>query len=180
MNAKVKAKELYSNWDLLGVILSNWRTDLVIKHLPEGTFLDLACGDNRLVKKLGRGIGIDISNYGGSADMVLPDFSKLPFEKNSINAVTVLAAFNYFDQPVSVLKEIRRVLSDDGCLIITQLDHRISKAWHQLRDRGLVRTAYSDQQLQEMFTAADLRIDVKERFMLGLNKVFVVRKKLKV
>jgi SAM-dependent methyltransferase len=166
---------LYAPIDLIGTTLSSWRTKTVARYVNRGPLVDLACGDNRLVKFLGFGTGVDIENYGG-ADIVCPNFAQLPFESNSIDSVTILAAINYFENPKQVLKEIDRILSPKGVLVVTQLDRRVSKLWHKLRDRGLPRIAYSEQQLQSILEGTGLEIKTKVSFMFGLNRIFLIRK----
>ncbi len=154
--------------------MSDWRAREVSKRVTPGSqFIDLACGDNRLVEKLGFGTGVDIKQYG-KVDLVLEDFSKLPFEQSSIDFVSILAALNYFDDTQAVLKEVARVLKPSGNLLITLLWRPLSVAWHQLRDRQLPRYAYSAQQLQEMLDGAGLKIVELHRFMLGLNCLYVI------
>ena len=43
----------------------------------------------------------------------------LPLETASIDAVTICASVQYLQQPVAVLREIRRVLRPGGCVVIT-------------------------------------------------------------
>ncbi|MBK7960866.1 MAG: class I SAM-dependent methyltransferase [Bdellovibrionales bacterium] len=149
------------------------------KNLPVDCYvLDLACGDNRLVNSLpkGRGTGVDISNYGNCADLVLPSFENLPFSTGSVGAVTVLAAINYFDDPKASLLEIHRVLAPQGVLIVTQLNPQLSKVWHLIRDRKLKRTAYSEEHLKRLCRRTNFEMAFKKTFMFGLNNLYCFRK----
>ena len=166
---------LYSSLDMLGSLLSNWRTRAVTPLVHGTELIDLACGDNRLVRKLGFGKGVDIHDYG-HADLVINDFSSLPYQDGSVDTVTILAALNYFPNPVPVLQEIRRILKDDGTLLVTLLDKQVSSIWHKVRDRGLRRVAYSDTEVRDLFEPAGLQIKEIRRFMLGLNKIYVIGK----
>lgn len=166
---------LYENRDPLGTILRDSRINAVLKQLQKGNLLDIACGDNHLVRSFGSGIGIDIFNYK-NVDIVLPNFLDLPFESSSIDNVTILAAINYFDQPLEVLKEIHRIMRDDGKLIVTQLYKPLSTVWHQFRDKQLPRPAYSESELTTLLTRANLKITQKSSFMLGANQLYIIRK----
>lgn len=167
--------KLYNFFDPLGVFLSNWRCRAVSRHIKGKQLVDLACGDNRLTSKLGFGTGVDITDYG-RADLVCPDFSNLPFESATVTTVTILAALNYFDEPIKVLQEISRILQPDGVLIVTFLNKNVSSFWHQIRDRGLPRVAYSERELTALLSQTDLKIAAKHHFMLGLNCIYLIRK----
>ena len=64
-----------SSQDIIGVCLSKWRNNKVAKEVKQ-PFLDIACGDNILAKKIGGGFGIDVVNYGGT-DILVKDFNEL-------------------------------------------------------------------------------------------------------
>jgi SAM-dependent methyltransferase len=172
---------LYGRRDRLGAFLSAQRTRAVLPFVREGTLVDLACGDNRLVTALGhavrgvRGIGVDIRDYG-SVDLVREDLADLPFADLSVDTVTILAALNYFDDPVSVLREARRILKEAGVLIVTLLDKRLSRIWHVFRDRSLPRIAFSENELRALLEKAGLRIAARHSFMLGLNRIYIIEK----
>ena len=164
---------LYSAFDPIGAILSNWRMRTVTKHVKPGQLVDLACGDNRLVRRLGRGVGVDVQDFA-NVDEVCPDFSKLPFDDNSVATVTIMAALNYFDEPKAVMKELHRILAPDGVIVITLLNKRVSHWWHKLRDRGLKRIAYSESEVRDILDGTGLCLIKKHAFMLGLNWVYLV------
>ena len=83
-------KGLYTNIDLIGRFLSNWRNRVVRKEV-EGNLLDIACGDNRLVRSYpGAGKGIDIQNFK-SVDLVVGDLSRIPLPNQSFETATIVA-----------------------------------------------------------------------------------------
>ncbi len=170
----VKENELYSSQDLLGRLLSVWRNKRVIPFI-KGRFVDLACGDNRLVSEYGNGAGVDIIDYG-NANLIVEDFSQLPFDDKSVDTISIIASLNYFDQPEQTLKEVRRVLKDDGRLILTMSNHRIMKIWHRFRESWANKPGYSRHELEELLGAAGLRIVKGKSFMLFLNKIYLVGK----
>lgn len=168
-------RTLYGTSDPLGGLLSRWRARTVARLLGTGSLVDLACGDNRLVRHLGYGTGIDVTDFG--ADLVLESFSQLPFADASVGNVTILAALNYFDNPVAVLREVSRILQDDGVLVVTQLRKPLSAIWHRLRDRGLPRIAYSGSELASLLASTPLHIHSRRTFMFGLNQAFVIHRR---
>ena len=58
-----------SSQDSIGIYLSKWRNAKVARAVRQ-PFLDIACGDNILVNKVGGGFGIDVVNYG-SVDVLV-------------------------------------------------------------------------------------------------------------
>jgi SAM-dependent methyltransferase len=170
-----KDKTLYGWRDLVGLLLSAWRCQAVLPYV-KGTLLDLACGDNRLVKAYGSGMGVDITPYK-HVDIVHRDFSRLPFADKSLDTVTILAALNYFDHTVVVLQEIRRVLKDDGRLLVTFLNRRVSSAWHKVWERAVTpRAAFSEIELIDYLAQAGLRLERKVNFMFGVNCIYIIAK----
>jgi hypothetical protein len=56
--------------------------------------LDLACGTNELVKAYGCGVGVD--RYpSGEVDVAIEDAARLPFDDQTFDTVTILAALNH-------------------------------------------------------------------------------------
>ncbi len=169
---------LYSYNDIIGLILSVWRCRAVAPCVQGKQLMDLACGDNRLVKLLGFGTGVDISPYKG-VDIVHPDFTHLPFDDKSLDTVTILAALNYFDNTVEVLRDIERILKDDGVLIISFLNQRVSKIWHLIKEKDITpRVAFSVSELNDYLAEAGLFITQKKHFMLGVNCIYLIKKEI--
>jgi SAM-dependent methyltransferase len=138
--------------------------------------MDLACGDNRVVRAFGSGVGVDIVEYQ-NVDVVCRDFTQLPFRDDEFDTVTILAALNYFDDPVSVLREVRRSLKRDGTLLITFLNKNVSRLWHRFRERDITpRPAFDEAELCACLAAADLRVVDTRSFMFGLNIIYFVKR----
>lgn len=168
-------KPLYGNRDMVGYILCQWRVRAVYPVIRGKKLLDVACGDNRLVKKNGIGVGVDITAYTG-VDLVCKDFSTLPFGDGEFEAATIIAALNYFKDPVAVLGEIRRVLKPDGVLVVALLNERVSALWHHVREKEWTpRPAYSEQKLSALLGKSGMHIDRRKHFMCGLNCIYIIR-----
>lgn len=137
--------------------------------------MDLACGDNRVVRALGVGVGVDIVDYHG-VDVVCRDFTHLPFRDAEFDTVTILAALNYFDDPVSVLLEVRRLLKRDGTLLVTFLNKKVSRLWHRFRERSITpRPSFDAAELEACLEAANLHVVGTRSFMFGLNIIYFVK-----
>lgn len=170
----MKNRHLYRRSDIVGWLLSEWRTRAVLPYVT-GRLMDLACGDNRLVGMYGSGVGVDIVSYE-HVNVICPDLSVLPFRDKEFDTVTILAALNYFEDPISVLREVRRVLKHGGNLVVTFLNQRVSRLWHSVRERDITpRPTFSEPELVKCLQAADLRIIQKKHFMFGLNTIYFIK-----
>lgn len=172
---EVIEERLYSSQDFLGRLLSVWRNKKVMPFI-RGKLVDIGCGDNRLVSGYGSGTGVDIIDYG-SADIVVKDFSKLPFEEKSVDTITIIASLNYFEQPAQVLKEVRCIMKDDGQLILTMSNHSVMRIWHKFRESWANKPGNSYHELLELLEKANLRILKKKSFMFFLNTIYIAGKK---
>jgi SAM-dependent methyltransferase len=167
-------KPLYSRSDVVARTLSAWRARAVQPHVA-GHLMDLACGDNRLVRLHRSGVGVDIVKYP-NVDVVCPDLSRLPFRDDHFDTVAILAALNYFDHPDSVLREVRRVLKPDGTLLVTFLNKVLSRLWHKVKEREITpRPSFDEAELTTCLRAAKLRIVAKKSFMLGAKTIYFIK-----
>lgn len=106
---------------------------LLLEFLPpHGKVLEAGCGTGRwvfyLLKKGYDIVGVDLAQealeiakaYDPSAPLVHGDVCRLEFESETFDAVMSLGVVEHFEEgPQKVLKELRRILSDDGILILT-------------------------------------------------------------
>jgi len=163
-----------SSQDNLGKWLSHWRYNKVKKEITP-PFLDIACGDNLLRKKLNGGFGVDVTNYG-NADIIVKDFSCLPLKADTFNSVAIVASLNYFENPASVLTECVRVLKPDGLLVITMINPFLGKVWHFFRESWAVYPGFSYLQIKTYMKGLPLHFQKESRFMLGMNQLYVFKK----
>lgn len=104
----------------------------IVDKIPKGNCLDLGCGLGQYTKCfLDKGFNVtscDIShevlkrlkeNIKGSTTLELDMSKKLPFPDNSFNLVFANLSIHYFDTEttISLLKEIKRILKDEGYFI---------------------------------------------------------------
>lgn len=166
---------LYSRYDVVGRVLSEWRARAVLPYAV-GNLLDLACGDNRLVRINGSGVGVDIVEYQ-NVDVVCHDLSDLPFGDHEFDTVTILAALNYFEKPVAVLREVGRILKPGGTLLITFLNRKVSRTWHRFRERATTpRPAFDEAELTVCLQAENMHVVRKKKFMFGLNTIYFIKR----
>lgn len=168
-----KTKSYYKSKDFIGKFLKKQRVKNVIKFI-DGSLLDIACGDNTLVKIYGNGIGIDISDYG--ADKIVKNYYNLPFENKSFNTVTIVASINYFEEPDKVLKEIKRILKDEGNLIITNTNAFLMKVWHIFRESWAYKSGYTKDEMKRLLEENGFKIKEKYYFNLLLSCLYINKK----
>lgn len=172
--------------DRLGLLLAAWRIRAVLPHV-HGRLLDIGCGENALVKAYEReGTGVDVHPWPG-VDLVTKDASELPFDGESFDTVTIVAALNHMANREAVLAEAHRLLTPGGRLVVTTLSPRVSRVWHAVRgehdddqrERGIGEgevLGFTGPQLKGLLVAAGFGDLVEIRFMLGLNRLIVARK----
>jgi SAM-dependent methyltransferase len=168
--------------DALGEALAKRRRKAVLPHVT-GRLLDLGCGSNHLVRHYADGVGVDVHPWPG-ADIIVRDTATLEWESGSFDTVTIVAALNHIPNREAVLNECRRVLRPGGRVVITMLTPRTSRVWHWLRspwdadqrDRGMKAGevyGFTSAEVLELFQRAGFMLLSQERFMLGLNRVYV-------
>ena len=168
--------------DALGEALLRRRVKAVLPHV-RGRLLDLGCGSNKLVRHYSNGVGVDVHPWPG-ADVVVSDTATLQWDAASFDTVTIIAALNHIPNRMAVLKECHRVLRPGGRVVITMLTPRTSHLWHWLRgswdadqrERGMQPGevyGFTSKELIAMFDHAGFQLLAQERFMLGLNCLYV-------
>lgn len=179
--------------DNLAVRVVDWlegkRHTQVLREV-KGKLLDVGCGANRLVrayqKQGGEAVGVDVFNFG-DADLVVENTAELPFADRSYDTVSLVACLNHIPNRIDVLKELHRILTDDGVLILTMIPPRLSRVWHRLirkydedqTDRGMKageEWGFTTQQITAMLTETGFQLVKHRRFVFRLNNLYVARK----
>lgn len=192
--------------DALGNSLLRWRTAVVLPFV-RGRLLDVGCGTNLLVRRyraVGRvaeqgtgwgdercadgrdGIGVDVHPWEG-VDQVIENAGALPFEDQSFDTVTIIAALNHIPNREAALREAHRALRRGGRLIVTMIPPAVSEVWHRLRapwdadqhERGMVEGevyGLTGRQVRRLLETSGFRIVGQRRFMLGLNRMTIGEK----
>jgi len=94
--------------------------------VPTGRVMDVPSGSGAFSRRLAGlnydVVAADVVNHGDiegvefhMADMNQP----LPFADGSLNAITCIEGIEHLERPFDFVRECRRVLRDDGCLILT-------------------------------------------------------------
>ena len=119
-----------------GKFTSKFKTLLLENMIVKNgdSILDVACGNGSFLKMLEQqhtvnGYGVDISEEMiKQAQLKNPNMNfsvsgcdKLPFENNTIDIITVCAAFHHFPNVADFFKEVYRVLKPNGKLYMAEV-----------------------------------------------------------
>ncbi len=172
--------------DALGRMLVRWRVRAVLSHVS-GRLLDIGCGTNALVRAYGgEGCGVDVYQWGG-VDLMVEDSACLPFADQAFDTVSIVASLNHIPNREEVLREVYRLLTPTGRLVVTMLTPRLSRTWHFLRkpwdadqkERGMEEGevyGFTPDAIRRLLADTGFRVLKEERFMLGLNRLTVAGK----
>jgi len=137
--------------------------------------LDVGCGNGTLLSKLAKrksihGFGIDISpRMIQNAKVRYPEFvftvsgcERIPFEKDSMDIITVSAAYHHFSDVDAFALEARRVLKPGGMLYIAEIYlpaviRQVANCFLPLSKDGDVRF-YSPAEIIRTFSSADFHL----------------------
>lgn len=170
------------------------RMEVVSRHC-KGRVLDIGCGrENKFIRDyigLENGVGVDVYGYEG-VEQVINDPTNLPFEDNSFDTVTLIAVGGHIPSEIRVaeFKEIGRILKNGGHLVMTEGEPVTQYLVHHwtpivLKFQGKIdmdteRGMEEDEQYcmpqKELFkylNSAPLNLKLHEKFMWGLNNVYV-------
>ena len=156
-----------------------------------GLVLDIGCGTNDLARRYrsrqGMAIGVDVHPWP-SADVVC-DATSLPFPDGHFDTVVMLTCLNHVPRSKrsQVLQEARRVLRDEGQLLITMINPVIGFVVHAIRrrydldqlERGMGEEEAKglwDKEVTELLAKTHLRHAETIPFVFGLNRLYVAKK----
>ena len=149
-----------------------------VADLPAERVLDVACGTGQLLEILaGRPgfpelVGIDKvpamlnaarQRLGQRATLLECEAAQLPFDDASFNLITSTSALHYFEDVDVIMREIRRVISPNGNLVIT--DWCRNFFWMRLLNRILPWTqhahvhTFSSSELEQSLARAGFNIN---------------------
>lgn len=195
----VKKSVPQSAWDFLGIpfrlvlfdqewlprfgwtTLEEERMRVVLPQV-KGHLLDIGAGPNRLVREHGDGVGVDVHDWGGGA-LVVEDSADLPFEDDSFDTVTCIAALNHIPNREKVVGEVKRLLRPGGRFVVTMINPILGgighAIWWYAEDRhrgGMIEGEVGglwNGDIERMCQAQGLELQHHQRFVYGMNHLLV-------
>jgi SAM-dependent methyltransferase len=168
------------------------RREAVLGHC-RGLVLDIGCGMNEMLKRYrsnhGKGIGVDVYPWPG-ADLVC-DTTRLPFSNWVFDTVTMLACLNHIPSSKrdQVLQEAKRILKDEGRVLITMINPFVGFLVHKIRhhhDPDQIERGMADEEdyglrayeVKRLLSANGFRLIETVPFVYGLNRLYVAEKSI--
>jgi SAM-dependent methyltransferase/glycosyltransferase involved in cell wall biosynthesis len=159
----------------------------VIYEIPDGSkVLDVGCNSGELIKYLKDKKNCDVTGVDVSAPMVekckakglnvlLCDADRLPFENGIFDVVVLCEVLEHFHDPVTYLKEIKRVLKPSGFLIGTCPHANLERyIWS---DQRLHHQYYTEEGIKrdfdQVFDKHYLRVLTGAQFNMGMATSFL-------
>jgi ubiquinone/menaquinone biosynthesis C-methylase UbiE len=113
------------------------------------------------------------------------DAEKLPFKNQEFDAVFCFDSIEHFFRPQKVMREAKRVLKEDGYLVIlvhtkSLLFRIIWFFWENTRGRiwkGTHIQNFSGKKLKKIIKETGFKISTEKKFMLGMYRAIKVKKK---
>jgi len=160
--------------------LEEERISAVLPYV-QGRLLDIGAGRNKLVKRYGNGVGVDVYDWGGGA-LIVEDSSQLPFPDGEFDTVTFLASLNHIPNRVDVLREGYRVLSPKGRLIVTMINPILGGIGHFIwwysedKERGMKKdeiVGMWTKDIARLCRSAGFEVVEHKRFLYQLNNFYL-------
>ncbi len=176
----------------LDQLLRKWRYHVVTPFIPYGCrLLDIGGYDGSflylLKDRLAQGICLDPLCHTGTEGPLRfiqgHAGRELPLPGASVDVVTLLAVFEHVKEREPLVREIFRVLRDEGLVILTvpqPIVDDILKILIKLRMADGMATAehhhFDPAMVVPLFVRFGFTLIRRARFQLGLNNIFVFRK----
>lgn len=173
------------------LLIRDYDSALDLAGFGEGdTVLDVATGSGRmLLQMLKRGCSVvsgdidpealdrakeRLGDLAGKPVLVVMDAHKLPFDDESFGAVAVANAIHELDDARGALDEVRRVLTRDGRLLVTEFNStgfELMELHHRIQGRGEHRRGeMSTEQIDRYLRSWFERVETRE---LGITHAWV-------
>lgn len=173
---------------LLGLTSMRQERIKAVKKYLKGRNLDIGCGNNELSKEYKKSYGVDV--YPWDNIDLLCDTRNLPFKDGSFNCCTFLASLNHIarENRIFVLKEVKRVLKDDGTVILTMINPVLGTIGHltlwrwwdpDQRIAGIKKGenfGLWNEDIQKIFKEVGFKLIIHKTFLYQLNNIYVFEK----
>ncbi len=167
------------------------RLEIVSGFLERGPLtLDIGCGSSRIIKSLGKAIGLDIQlkklRYlkGTNPFLVNGRLEELPFESGSVAQVVCSEVIEHIPRDPAIFAELNRVLEPGGILIIGTPDYAraswriLEWLYARIAPRAYAEqhiTHYTNDELSRQLAAAGFSV-IDCRYILGSEMIMKAAK----
>jgi 2-polyprenyl-3-methyl-5-hydroxy-6-metoxy-1,4-benzoquinol methylase len=180
---------------LLDRALQRWRIAKATPYIPKGArVLDVGCADGALFRVLGDriagGIGIDpalaTESNDGRVRLVRGAFPDDLRADGHFDAITMLAVFEHLDDAAQrkAAAACASLLRPGGRVVLTVPEPAVDRIVHFLARLGILagmamheHHGFDARRTPEYFATRDFELEENERFQLGLNNLFVLRRR---
>jgi len=179
--------------------LSSLRTErmaVVLQNL-NGRCLDVGAHDNELLRTYGEmsgelgideatassSVGVDVVDWGADTQLI-PDSAHLPFDDDAFDCVAFIACINHIPERSDAIIEARRVMHNDGRLLITMISRFVGAISHRLRWWGehSHRNVHEDElmgmneaEIMALAKGGGFELERTVSFYYGMNKLHIFK-----
>lgn len=175
--------------------LQRWRIAQARPYIAPGTrVLDIGCADGALFRQLGarigEGVGVDPNlerpMVVGRGRLVAGRFPQDLPDARPYDVITLLAVVEHVpaEHLARLAQDCARFLQPGGCLVITTPSAAVDRILDWLKRLRLIDGMSLDEhhgfdpgQTPALFSVGGLQLEKAARFQLGLNHLFVFRKR---
>jgi SAM-dependent methyltransferase len=158
------------------------RADRLKKWCKGGAVLDVGCGSGKFLSTLDsdrwRKVGIELSDTAANLarqqygiEVFVGDLQEAHYPDHSFDLITLWHVFEHLPDPMPTLRELRRILKDDGILLVAvpnfgSLERRLAQGhWYHL-DVPRHYFHYTPKTLGHMLDQAGFRVVKVRHFIL--------------
>lgn len=135
-------------------IINAWKFEPYLR--PDIELLDFGCGDGALLNALGGGNGVEVNPHARAAAQArgyrIEDTIDA-YADNSMDLIVSNHCLEHVEDPLSIIREMRRVIRNDGLIAIVVPCHRVDIAYRE-NDRDFHLFSWSAANLGNMVKLA--------------------------
>ena len=178
---------------LVDRLLQRWRFKLTRPWASAGAkVLDIGCHQGEFLKSLGGRIGASVGMDPLAAAVACPTYRLLsesfqppaPFDDASFDMIVLMATLEHIRDKPALRNECSRLLCPGGRVVVTVPSLRVDAIVAMLRRLKLAdgmsleeHHGFDPRLTPSLFTSCGFEFEYSRRFQLGLNHLFVFRKK---